>query len=142
LIYETPIAEKMDRSGVGKGYYFYIRTACFGSGTLNLDIRDGTTAALYTTGCIFPTDNNWHHVGVTVSRSSGRVTFYVDGVATILTSPALPTGNINNTVSLLIRATGSGFTPGPISIDELEMFNRALAALEIQAIVRAGPAGK
>jgi hypothetical protein len=143
-IFVIPIVEKMDRSsGVGKGYAFYLVSACSGSAYLQFDIGNGTTAASYISGCLVPFNNNWHHVAVTVSRSTGVVTLYVDGVGIPSSSPSVPTGNIDNTLSLLIRATR---VPGPvwgaIYIDELELFNRALRTNEVAAIFNAGSAGK
>ncbi|PYK02882.1 MAG: hypothetical protein DME23_00865, partial [Verrucomicrobia bacterium] len=84
------------------------------------------------------TDTNWHHVAVT--KSGGAVVFYVDGVADTpvtydpgftFTSQAAIGDNPDN--------PGVGFFG---RIDELSIYNRALATSELQSIFNAGSAGK
>jgi hypothetical protein len=87
---------------------------------------------------VFINDRSWHHLAVTTS--SGNVVFYIDGVA-------YPAGTYNPGYtfgsSAAIGARGdinaSGFWG---NIDEVAIYNRALAASEIQAIFQAGSAGK
>jgi len=83
-------------------------------------------------------DTNWNHVAVT--KSGTNVTFYVNGVADGPT-------NYNTTFTFSSDAS-IGATGGTAAtsfyglIDELGIYNRALAANEIQALVSAGPDGK
>lgn len=85
------------------------------------------------------TPNAWHHVTATLSTTSGFriVKVYVDGVS--LSQVGL-NGDITSTAPMLIG--GDGIDAGQIAVDELEIFNRALAQPEIQAIFNAGSAGK
>ena len=82
---------------------------------------------------------------MTVDRDSptgGRL--YVDGVVVLTFNPTLEPGDLSNNAALLIG--GHSFPPYPGEftgrIDEVEIFNRALSATEIQAIFDAGSAGK
>lgn len=90
-------------------------------------------------------DGLWHLVAVTVDRAAppaSQVTLYVDGSAFPMGAAR---GNTNNNAPLLI---GSGY-PIVIAqpyftglIDELEIFDRALTAAEVQGIYFADSNGK
>lgn len=85
--------------------------------------------------------NRWYHVAMTYDRSSLKL--YVDGA---LDGSASFSGDIITT-SQPVRIGGgapSGWPPFHFAglIDEVEIFNRALSATEIQAIYDAGSAGK
>ena len=88
------------------------------------------------------TDTNYHHVAVTTA--GGSVIFYLDGVA-------YPGGTYNPTYQFTtsaaiggradhINANNNDSFLG--SIDEVSIYNRALASNEIAAIYAAGSAGK
>ena len=80
------------------------------------------------------TFNEWHHVAVTVDRTTNEVTLYIDGAMDKDVAPTL-LGAATTPVPLLI---GGGQLLGPsqgeIDIDEVEIFKRALLNEEIQAI--------
>ena len=76
-------------------------------------------------------DTNWHHIAVT--KSGTTVIFYLDGTAG---SPITYSSVFTFTTNLFVDGGLPGLT------DEIEFFNRALSASEIQAIVNAGSAGK
>jgi hypothetical protein len=86
-------------------------------------------------------DTNWHHVAV--SKAAGAVTFYVDGASEaapqydpgfyFISSVQIGASQWDGT-----RPTGSFLG----LIDEVSVYDRALAASEIGAIVAAGSAGK
>ncbi len=87
---------------------------------------------------LFVTDTNYHHVAV--SKSSGAVTFYLDGVAA-------PVANYNPTFQFVTEATIGAVSADRRNnflgrVDELSVYNRALTAAEIAAIYNAGNAGK
>ena len=82
------------------------------------------------------TDTNWHHVAVT--KSGSTVVFYVDGVA--YPAAAYDPG-FTFTVNAFIGGGGNNFTFYG-TVDEVSVYNRALAANEIQAIYNADSAGK
>ncbi|WP_376792350.1 LamG-like jellyroll fold domain-containing protein [Thermoflexus sp.] len=88
-------------------------------------------------------DGAWHHVAVTL-KSGGSAILYVDGVQ-VASAPATAFANLANPEPLRIGMPSAAWYP-QISfrglIDEVEIFNRALAPAEIQAIYNAGSAGK
>ncbi len=85
------------------------------------------------------TDTNYHHVAVT--KQGGTVTFYVDGVAD---APVTYNPTFTFTTGAAIGARGDNDLRNAFfgDIDELEIFNRALAPSEISAVFNAGATGK
>ena len=82
--------------------------------------------------------NNWHHVAVT--KNGSTVVFYIDGVA--YPAPGYnPTFQFNATFALGGRGDAliNSFYGG---IDEMSVYNRALASNEIAAIYNVGTGGK
>ncbi len=81
--------------------------------------------------------NTWVHVAGTWDGTTARV--YVNG-AEVASVPAasLP----NNTLALRIGSDNTGATRFAGSVDEVAIYNRALSAAEIAAIVARGPAGR
>jgi hypothetical protein len=125
-----PIVEKMQYSGTTpvQGYRFYLA-----SGVLTFQVA---VAGVITTTAVASTDqvsqDVWHLVAVTYHRpSSGNqpVLLYIDGAPAASTS--LPSvGNFGNSTSDLIiggSILGSAINYLDIHIDEVEMFNVALA---------------
>src|SRR5258708_2871418 len=85
--------------------------------------------------------NVWNFAGVVVDRSASTVQFFVNGVAAPPQFLAA-TGNFDSTIDLLI---GAPYTPNVVSetsLDEIELFNRALATNELNAIWLAVSTGK
>jgi hypothetical protein len=82
------------------------------------------------------TDTNWHHVAVT--KSGSTVVFYVDGV--VYPAAAYDPG-FTFSGNAFIGGLGNNFTFYG-AVDEVSVYNRALAAFEIQAIYKADNAGK
>ncbi|HKF41482.1 MAG TPA: LamG domain-containing protein, partial [Thermoanaerobaculia bacterium] len=105
----------------------------------NQVVADGATAL---------NDNTWHHLAVVRTGTTGLV--YVDGLQDgSSTNAALGSIATNCAVALLGGSQTSSFcatSPGENlftgQVDEVEVFNRALSASEIQAIHNAGSAGK
>jgi hypothetical protein len=82
-------------------------------------------------------DDNWHHVALV--RKGTKLSLYVDGkLDGSQTSPAVV--NIGNTAPF---TAGAGVCNVPLIgfIDEIQVFNRALSAAQIQAIHNAGSGG-
>jgi uncharacterized repeat protein (TIGR01451 family) len=146
-VYIHPIVDKLSINAAGTqgtGYALSL-VGSFSSGA-RLQFVIGTGGALV--GYLGPNApsvpfDTWTHVTVTVGRSTGAVTFYVNGAPLTTTPATMPTGSVTNNVPLLI---GESRTPGvhqaAITLDELEMFSKLLTQGEIQSIVNAGPAGK
>jgi len=139
----APIVDKFDSAG-NKGYalFLYIDTTAT---HLRFRMWDGTNFSV--TG--FPTPGvlplTWTHLAVTVDRPGPGVSVYVNGMPAVTLSPPAP-GNIDNAAPLWIGRSRlhtllkAGFRE--IAIDELEIFNRVLTAAEVNALFKAGPAGK
>ncbi len=89
-------------------------------------------------------DGAFHHVAVTVDRDSPTGgNLYVDGAVVRIFNPTNRQGDLSNGQSLLIgRHSGDPGVSFVGLIDEVEFFDRALSASEVQAIRAAGLAGK
>ncbi|MEA2163479.1 MAG: serine protease AprX [Thermoanaerobaculia bacterium] len=138
------VAQKLDvntTTGSERGYSLFIQQSDGIDPTnFKLEIADGTPtvfASLVDAGL-----PGWHHIAVTVDRNSttgGR--WYLDG-AELIGSRFDPTprpGTLTNTATLKMGQLGSEM---PWALDEVEIFNRALNAGEIQTIYEAGGQGK
>lgn len=86
---------------------------------------------------LFPPSPGWTHAAVVVDRPAGSLLFYVNGVPLggVVTVPA----GANNTVPLWLGASrlyGTALAPNftEFSLNEIEIFNTALSAAEVQAI--------
>lgn len=85
-----------------------------------------------------PTPGTWYFLAVT--KQSGTYTIWIDGVPSTSTSQTYTNPIPPPTAPLLIgEAEGRGYFSG--LIDETEIFTRALATSEIEAIYNAGSAG-
>jgi|GEM_PF-4693719 len=118
--------------GYGSGGYIF---GLFGDGRLFLSRTDVSHVA----GGVPISDLNFHHVAV--SKSGSTVIFYVDGVP----SPPIPYNpGFTFTTDAAIGARGDLASDSTFlgTIDEVEVFNRALSQAEIQSIVNADSAGK
>ena len=121
-----------------RGYEYYLN-----NGVMNLALL-GPIAQNFNSGVVVPLDNAWHHVTVTVRRGlNGSVRFYLDGALVNVQAGAI-TAPIGNNSALYV---GAGTFPAPNSffrgsIDEVEIFNRALTPAEILGLYNAKTAGK
>lgn len=109
--------------------------------TVLFDIRDGVNTQTLTVPV--PTDLQFHHFAFT--RSGTDIKGYVDGVDQTTVVNAVGVANMNSPAALLFGRNGLStitwhYFAG--QLDELEIYDRALSALEIQAIFNAGSAGK
>jgi hypothetical protein len=82
----------------------------------------------------------WHHVAVTVNRTTGIGRFYVD--AAIVGTFTPPAGSVDNALPMLIGETRVPGPRGELAIDELQIFARELDKPEVGAIFNAGGSGK
>ncbi len=105
-----------------------------------------TMGASYTdTGALLvPPDGLWHFVGVSVSQCTSNVSFYIDGNFNSMV--ALTPVDVSNTHDLWVAAADYGDNvlnqPWQGDLDEVEVYNRALASNELYGIYDAGPLGK
>jgi hypothetical protein len=92
----------------------------------------GTVAGIqhFPSGYIFTAEGQWHHVVMT--RSSGTIRFYVDGVATSNFSTAAPRNATAFRIGAAQAATEIRYFQG--SIDNVGIFNRALSANQVEQL--------
>ncbi len=133
------IAEKrIQQGGSYFGYSFFLY-----NGRLGVQIADGQYAN-YLAPTPVPTDGNWHHVAVVVSRHAalGGI-FVVDGFPVSTFDPRARHGSLDNTAGFRVGSdtlSSSSFFKG--GIDEVRAYTRALSANEIHAIFVAQGAGR
>jgi hypothetical protein len=128
------------RSQSGGNYYGYSFAVSYNN--LIFQLADGPYINYRDTG-IVPADGLWHFVAVTVHRTSptgGQ--FYVDGIPTAAFNPTAYEGSLANTSPLEVGNSSVSASYWFGGIDEVEVFNRALATSEIQSIFDAQTAGK
>jgi hypothetical protein len=123
------------------GYVLFIY-----NGNLWLQLGHGTGNINYPSS-LSVANGNWNHVAATLNRNDSNgvklyVNLYVNGVSQTF-NPTTWQGCLDNNGNLLIgsdRYFSSHRFDG--SIDEVELFNRALDADEVLAIYAIGPGGK
>src|SRR3990172_7700774 len=141
LVRDDALVDKRDTPGTG---YLLDLVGSPSATALRFSIREGTNSVNVQTNVIV--DNAFHHVAGVVDRNNQTISIYLNGVLQ-QTSSIASIGNISNSVRLFIghQSLDSPFTllqPFNGVIDELEIFNRALSASEIQAILNTHNAGK
>ncbi len=126
-----------------RGYALYLK-----QGRPALLLGDGSTIVeSWASGTASLADGAWHHVAATVDRanSAAGTRLFVDGTL-VASFPAYPaSASLANTERLVIGAqqpatTPTGWFDG--SIDEVEIFTKALGDARIAKLWGAGPAGK
>jgi len=132
-----------------RGYQFFLY-----QGRPGVQLADGLGANgydNYVATPAVPADNKWHLVAMTVERSSTACgnscgTWYLDGSSIGTFDPSAHFGALNSTgIPLIIGAQGASVGLGEFfigGIDEVELFDRALNATEVQALYKAGTSGK
>jgi hypothetical protein len=119
-----------------KGYSLY----CY-NGSLGLQLAIGGNYANYGSNA-YVADGNWHHIAVTVDRTSNIIGWFLDGQPKASNANPLA-GSLTNTSPLRLGVRSfvlSGYWNG--ELDELELFNRALQPGEVWSIFAAGRLGK
>lgn len=123
--------------------YWYFR---FGTGNvleLRLSADSTNVATVAGTGTITDT-TTWHHVAVVAARATAA-TFYIDGVAGGTPSIAAVVGSINLATATPFCVGCIGDTAGAMffdgALDDVHVFNRALSAADIAALM-AAPTGR
>ena len=129
-----------------KGYALYVVSPGVpGNERLEFKWGDGTNVSTVQTNSSLTT-GQWHHVAVTFARNVGGfaldIRLYLDGAQQGQQTENPP--GLGSLVNFLVLEIGwqPGTIDEPITIDELEIFNRALTGAEIQSIYNAGSAGK
>ena len=128
------------RTGVAPnltGYSLYLL-----DGKPGLQLADG--AFTNWTSTAFIADGSWHHVAISVDRDNpSGLPFYVDGSLVSTFNPTTRSGSLTNTAPFVMaRNLISPGYPFVGTLDEVELFSRALDSLEVRNIWAAGSAGK
>ncbi|QRK06881.1 LamG domain-containing protein [Archangium violaceum] len=126
-----------NRGSDGRGYAFSV----YQGNSLLLQLADETGWINYTSDGTVPlVPNRWHHVAVSVDRTSWpvHIAFYIDGYQAGLQTPKM--GNINNTdLPFLIGGhKDSSFSRFNDRIDEVLVYNRALPKWEVWNVLNPG----
>ena len=135
------IATKQPSGTAGNNYSgnYEFRVGTDGRLSLLHQTSSSTAYSSYTSSNSI-TAGNWHHVAVTLAVG-GSVGFYIDGLPA---GRASQQGSFGMTTSeplrIGTRKDGSSYFNG--AIDELSLYNRALAASEIAALYNAWTQGK
>jgi hypothetical protein len=89
------------------------------------------------------TNNLWQHVALTYDKAAGLASIYVNGQAVAQTNVGSMTLHTVTNIYLGYRRSGT-FTGSRFvgAMDEMTIYNRALAVAELQAILAADEAGK
>ncbi|MEM1203039.1 MAG: LamG domain-containing protein [Acidobacteriota bacterium] len=113
-------------------------------GLLTTSLGDG-----YNTLSTYPTsvnadDDRWHLIAFTVDRNSSTgYSFYFDGIKRLTANPQSVQGTLSNSQDLYIGTSDSlnwtDFWRG--SLDELQIYKRALSSTEIRFIYNRGSSG-
>ncbi len=136
-----PIMEK--RLPAGPGFALFLDL-----GLLSFEMSDGSASLKTGAGSPPIADGQWHHVAVSVDRDDpmgGRL--YVDGKIAHTFDPTGVQGMIQPQADLFIARGAAPAPGGPPSrfmgsLDELDLFRRALKPAELRGIHGAGGAGK
>jgi hypothetical protein len=122
-----------------RGYYLYTK-----AGKLAIQLVAGGKPVDYISQS-YVADGNWHHIGITVDRSSQvpKISWFLDGILSTITHPNPLAGSLDNSspLRLGVRSVSlDGYWNGVL--DELELFNRAMSPGEVYSIYAAGREGK
>ncbi|MEI9866433.1 MAG: LamG-like jellyroll fold domain-containing protein [Limisphaerales bacterium] len=121
---------------------YYISMSANNTLVFSICDASGNSAPLTTTLNYFA----WTHVAATLDGSSGTMSIYTNGVLAVQTNTTIrPFANLTgNSPGIGIGNVNDGGNNFPFygDIDEISLYNRALAANEIQAIYNAGSMGK
>jgi hypothetical protein len=141
---DSPPSVILDKRDVGTGVGYSLSVS-YGRLVLTLSDQNSQLSTNYIdTGALtVPADGQWHYVAVTLSQGTATASFYIDGVLNSASPVNGAPVNLANTNALWIGDSplpGNG--PWLGDLDELQVFNRALTAGEIQGIYDQGQAGE
>ena len=121
----------------------YLRTQMQTEGSVGFSEADSADTVIRFNG-------QWQHIAVTADTATGRIALYLNGKAIPIVTIGSIAGQFASVTRLFIGQRQGLDTPegaqGALHykglIDEVELYDRALSAPEIQAIYRAGSRGK
>lgn len=126
------------------GYFLYVASS---SATLNFEMGNGSAVPPTWSSVATINPAVWTFVAVVVDRANQTVTMYTGVPPNLvssgpLTNPSLSGANASGGLPLLIGGCSGNPNGCNSVIDEVEIFNRALAPADLQNIFNAGSAGK
>jgi len=115
-----------------------------GPGSLYINLKAATGADHYViTAAGVINSNAFQHVAFTFDKASGKASIYVNGILVTQQTVGTFIPNTSGNLYLGWRPAGSGAgVRFKGQMDEIDLFNRALTATEIQAIYNTSTAGK
>jgi hypothetical protein len=128
------LINKQDAQNIGYGFFL-------GIGQVGLQLADAQGFNNYFSGTTAVRNGQFHHVAVTVDHSVG-VRFFVDGTQSGNTQSLGRIATAASSADLLLGRGASGNYSFTGTLDEVSIYNRALAPTEILGIYQAGTSGK
>lgn len=107
-------------------------------GQFGIQVRQPGGCTLFLGSGVYPPLNRWHHLAATCDGAIAAV--YVNGVLCGFT--AVQSNYLGNATGLRIGSSVCCGEYFPGLVDEVSIYNRALAPAEVASIFSAGPAGK
>jgi hypothetical protein len=110
-----------------RGYHVYLS-----SGAVGLQLADGDYFNF--NSAVSVAGGTWQHVAITLDRDDpAGLKFYANGVLWSTFDPRSRTGSLANDLPLVLGARNDGTGAFQGDLDEVKVFNRALAASEVAA---------
>ena len=137
-LYQRPLVEWNQNGNLGVQFWI---GGNFSSGTLTANLTDTANGShIVQTPTAVLSTNVWQHVAMTYDRASGVAILYLNG--SVVAGPAsIGSFSLKTWSEMYIgsRPQGNQYVG---QIDEPTIYNRALSAAELTAIINAGSAGK
>lgn len=128
------LLNKQDAQNVGYGFFL-------GLAQIGLQLADAQGFNNYFSGTTAVRNGQFHHIVVTVDHSVG-IRFFVDGAQSGGTQSFGRVASAASSADLLLGRGASGNFSFAGALDEVSIYNRALAPTEILGIYQAGTSGK
>jgi len=128
-----PIIEKNDGSS---RYPFLLGTQS--DGTSYFVVYDGSNAPIVNSSRVV-TDDAWHHLAAVRDAAAGVLRLYVDGANGVATAADTTAGDTRNqkAVWMSLKQGADTLWYDAIRLDDVQVYNRALTASEVQALAAA-----
>jgi hypothetical protein len=117
------------------GFRLYVNSFNTSDGAVIMEVGNGTSNNPARTSAGVVGTNGWTHVALTVNRTAGTATIYVNGVNVTTDSGIL--NNFTNTSNLYLGQMGGGNFRLRGRLDDVKIFNKVLSAGEITTLVGA-----
>ncbi|OQY99984.1 MAG: hypothetical protein B6D41_00475 [Chloroflexi bacterium UTCFX4] len=144
LAQRSPLVEWSNNGTYGAHFWMSVTDVIPGGVNGNLyanltSFAHGTQYVVQTTGAVL-TANSWNHVVLTYDKTNGNVAMYVNGVASPVSSSNLGIVTPDTSFDMYLARRVAGQAPAARlsgKMDEVQIWDRALTAGEVQAIYSA-----